>query len=106
MVSWKKKFTQGLLGTCKFGIYGIFRKYLDLDSSEVSFPKRFIAAFGSGAIASSLFTPTDLIKTRMQAVNASERNYKGLLDAAIKIKKSEGITALYHGYKPTGKKKI
>eukprot|EP01080_Neovahlkampfia_damariscottae_P006562 gene6562-10725_t len=93
---------QATYGTCKFGIYGLFRTAMDLDSSEVSFPKRFIAAFGSGAIASALFTPTDLVKTRMQAVNAPSRNYKGFIDAAIKIKKSEGITALYHGFKPTG----
>jgi hypothetical protein len=88
-------------GTCKFGIYGILRKAMNVTSEETSLLTRFLLGFGSGGLSSGIFTPTDLVKTRMQAIDKSGRNYTGFFDAMRKIKNTEGYTALYHGWKPT-----
>jgi hypothetical protein len=91
-----------LKGTCKFGIYGMLRKALNVNNEEPSLLTRFLLGFGSGSLSSVIFTPTDLVKTRMQAIDHSGRNYTGFFDALKKIKNTEGYSALYHGWKPTG----
>jgi len=56
--------------------------------------------FGLTAGAASVFgnTPLDVIKTRMQSLEASK--YKNTLDCAIKIMKNEGPLAFYKGTVP------
>ncbi|XP_069683586.1 putative tricarboxylate transport protein, mitochondrial [Periplaneta americana] len=56
--------------------------------------------FGVLAGASSVFgnTPIDVVKTRMQGLEA--RKYKNTLDCAIQILKQEGVLAFYKGAVP------
>ncbi|XP_026877937.1 tricarboxylate transport protein B, mitochondrial [Electrophorus electricus] len=56
--------------------------------------------FGAGAGAASVFgnTPLDVIKTRMQSLEAHK--YKSTLDCAVQIMKHEGPTAFYKGTIP------
>jgi len=50
--------------------------------------------------AASVFgnTPIDVVKTRMQSLNASM--YKGTIDCAVQIWKKEGFLAFYKGTIP------
>ncbi|XP_050504579.1 calcium-binding mitochondrial carrier protein Aralar1 isoform X3 [Diabrotica virgifera virgifera] len=52
----------------------------------------------AGMPAAALVTPADVIKTRLQVVARSgQTTYNGLLDAARKIYKEEGFSALWKG---------
>jgi len=56
--------------------------------------------FGAIAGAASVFgnTPIDVVKTRMQGLEA--KKYKNTLDCALKIWKHEGVLAFYKGTVP------
>lgn len=71
----------------------------DGDSSK-PVNKIVTGAFGAVAGAASVFgnTPIDVVKTRMQGLEASR--YKGTLDCFIKIAKQEGLPAFYKGTVP------
>ncbi|XP_021966873.1 putative tricarboxylate transport protein, mitochondrial [Folsomia candida] len=63
-------------------------------------PKLVVGAFGAFAGAASVFgnTPIDVIKTRMQGLEAAK--YKNTLDCAAQIWKNEGPKAFYKGTVP------
>jgi solute carrier family 25 (mitochondrial citrate transporter), member 1 len=63
-------------------------------------PKLVVGAFGAVAGAASVFgnTPIDVVKTRMQGLEASK--YKNTLDCAAQIWKNEGPAAFYKGTVP------
>jgi solute carrier family 25 citrate transporter 1 len=67
---------------------------------SVHVPKMAVGAFGAFAGAASVYgnTPVDVIKTRMQGLEASK--YKNSLDCAVKIWKNEGFAAFYKGTVP------
>ncbi|CAH1394335.1 unnamed protein product [Nezara viridula] len=73
--------------------------YTDGDSKK-KIPKYIIGAFGAIAGAASVFgnTPIDVVKTRMQGLEASK--YKNTFDCFSKIWKQEGFTAFYKGTVP------
>ncbi|XP_026190989.1 mitochondrial dicarboxylate/tricarboxylate transporter DTC [Cyclospora cayetanensis] len=56
----------------------------------------------SGFFAVTLSLPFDFLKTRLQKMRpdpvTGELPYRGVLDAAVKITRKEGITAFYTGY--------
>ncbi|GAB6028727.1 hypothetical protein CHUAL_004547 [Chamberlinius hualienensis] len=62
--------------------------------------KLVVGLFGAIAGAASVFgnTPIDVVKTRMQGLEASK--YKSTLDCAIQIMKNEGPKAFYKGTVP------
>lgn len=68
--------------------------------SSTPVPKLVTGACGAVAGAASVFgnTPLDVIKTRMQGLEAHK--YKNTLDCAIKIMKHEGPRAFYKGTLP------
>lgn len=68
--------------------------------SKKSVPKLVVGTFGAVAGAASVFgnTPIDVVKTRMQGLEAHK--YKNTLDCAMKIWKNEGPTAFYKGTVP------
>lgn len=59
----------------------------------VAVPKPMVGLFGAVAGAASVFgnTPIDVVKTRMQGLEASK--YKGTWDCAVQIWKHEGVGA-------------
>jgi solute carrier family 25 citrate transporter 1 len=63
-------------------------------------PKLVVGAFGAIAGAASVFgnTPLDVVKTRMQGLEASK--YKSTVDCAVQIWTKEGPTAFYKGTVP------
>ncbi|CAH1118500.1 unnamed protein product [Phaedon cochleariae] len=63
-------------------------------------PKMVVGAFGAFAGAASVFgnTPIDVVKTRMQGLEASK--YKNTLHCATQIWKNEGPMAFYKGTVP------
>ncbi|XP_017770279.1 PREDICTED: putative tricarboxylate transport protein, mitochondrial [Nicrophorus vespilloides] len=63
-------------------------------------PKPLVGLFGAIAGAASVFgnTPLDVVKTRMQGLEASK--YKSTVDCAVQIWKHEGPFAFYKGTVP------
>ncbi|XP_037952331.1 putative tricarboxylate transport protein, mitochondrial [Teleopsis dalmanni] len=70
------------------------------DDPKKNVPKLMVGAFGAIAGAASVFgnTPLDVVKTRMQGLEASK--YKSTADCAVQILKNEGVTAFYKGTVP------
>ncbi|XP_015115298.1 putative tricarboxylate transport protein, mitochondrial isoform X2 [Diachasma alloeum] len=63
-------------------------------------PKLVVGFFGACAGAASVYgnTPIDVVKTRMQGLEAAK--YKGSVDCAVQIWKKEGPMAFYKGTVP------
>lgn len=70
------------------------------DDLQKPVPKLVVGAFGAIAGAASVFgnTPIDVVKTRMQGLEASK--YKNTFDCFITIWKNEGPLAFYKGTIP------
>lgn len=70
------------------------------DDPQKPVPKLVVGAFGAVAGAASVFgnTPIDVVKTRMQGLEAAK--YKNTADCAMKIWKNEGPAAFYKGTVP------
>ncbi|XP_059478980.1 calcium-binding mitochondrial carrier protein Aralar1 isoform X2 [Neocloeon triangulifer] len=69
------------------------------DENGYNHPLSLLAAGAiSGIPAASLVTPADVIKTRLQVVaRAGQTTYNGVLDAAQKIYREEGMKAFWKG---------
>lgn len=70
------------------------------DDLQKPVPKLVVGAFGAVAGAASVFgnTPIDVVKTRMQGLEAAK--YKNTFDCFITIWKNEGPLAFYKGTIP------
>lgn len=70
------------------------------DDPKKPVPKLMVGAFGAVAGAASVFgnTPIDVVKTRMQGLEASK--YKNTADCAMQLWKNEGPRAFYKGTVP------
>ncbi|KAJ2161521.1 mitochondrial aspartate-glutamate transporter agc1 [Coemansia sp. RSA 552] len=54
----------------------------------------------AGIIAAALVTPADVVKTRLQSSSQPKTPYRGLVDCATRILKSEGPKAFFKGTVP------
>lgn len=70
------------------------------DDPKKPVPKLVVGTFGALAGAASVFgnTPIDVVKTRMQGLEASK--YKNTADCFMTIWRNEGPTAFYKGTVP------
>lgn len=70
------------------------------DDPKKEVPKLLVGVFGAVAGAASVYgnTPLDVVKTRMQGLEASK--YKSTADCIVKIWKNEGPLAFYKGTVP------
>lgn len=59
---------------------------------------RFIAGACAGGFSQTIIYPLEVLKTRLALRKTGQ--YKGILDAAIKIHANEGIRSFYRGYVP------
>jgi len=62
---------------------------------------RFVSGFISGWCAATVSLPFDFVKTRIQKMKPDKEGklpYKGFIDCAAKVAKSEGLSAFYNGY--------
>ncbi|ORZ22933.1 mitochondrial carrier domain-containing protein [Absidia repens] len=87
----------------QFATYEYFRKVLNPKGGYD--PSTHVMAGGlAGAIASSLTTPLDVVKTLLQTRGQSHdvriRSATGLIDAASIIKERYGLRGFFRGFKP------
>lgn len=87
----------------QFSTYEYFRKVLNPHGGYD--PSTHVIAGGlAGAVASSLTTPLDVVKTLLQTKGQSHdvriRGASGLVDAATIIKERYGLRGFFRGFKP------
>lgn len=104
---------QSTYGSMRYGFYAPIRDMLGVDptkpKSEVPLWKKIVAGACSGAVASAIANPTDLVKVRMQT-NGMARGpdgsllapkYKGVVDCFATTFREEGIFGFWKGVGPT-----
>lgn len=91
---------QGSNQAIRFYVMETLKDMYKGDDPKKPVPKLVVGAFGAVAGAASVFgnTPIDVVKTRMQGLEASK--YKSTADCAMKIWKNEGPKAFYKGTVP------
>ncbi|CAL8081670.1 unnamed protein product [Orchesella dallaii] len=91
---------QGSNQAIRFFVMETLKDYYRGGDPQKHVPKLVVGAFGAVAGAASVFgnTPVDVVKTRMQGLEASK--YKNTLDCAVRIWKNEGPKAFYKGTVP------
>merc|ERR1719378_1507735 len=84
----------------RFGVMISLKNWYKDGDENKEIPLYLSALFGAIAGAASVFgnTPIDVIKTRMQGLEA--HLYKGTIDCVVKTWKEEGIKAFYKGTIP------
>lgn len=91
---------QGSNQAIRFSVMTSLKNWYKGDNPNKSINPLVTGTFGAIAGAASVFgnTPLDVIKTRMQGLEAHK--YKNTLDCAVKIMKHEGPLAFYKGTIP------
>lgn len=101
---------QSTYGSLRYGLYGPIKNSMGIKAGEpVPLWKKIVAGGGSGAIASAVANPTDLMKVRLQTDGMSKgadgellpKRYSGMIDCFTKVVKEEGVAALWTGVGPT-----
>lgn len=84
---------QGTNQAIRFYVMGALKNLYKGDDPNKPVPKLLVGVFGMAAGAASVYgnTPLDVVKTRMQGLEA--KKYKSTLDCFVKIWKNEGPTA-------------
>lgn len=84
---------QGTNQAIRFYVMETLKDWYRKGDPNAPVPKPIVGAFGAIAGAASVFgnTPLDVVKTRMQGLEASK--YKNSVDCMLKIWKHEGPTA-------------
>ncbi|KAJ6652250.1 hypothetical protein lerEdw1_012938 [Lerista edwardsae] len=89
-----------------FFFYNAIKAYKTEDKLESLGPtEHLVSAAEAGAMTLCITNPIWVTKTRLvlqyeAGVDSSKRQYKGMLDALLKIYKYEGIRGLYKGFVP------
>ncbi|XP_055613255.1 putative tricarboxylate transport protein, mitochondrial [Uranotaenia lowii] len=91
---------QGSNQAIRFYVMETLKEVYKGDDPKKPVPKLVVGAFGAVAGAASVFgnTPIDVVKTRMQGLEAAK--YKNTVDCAVQIWKNEGALAFYKGTVP------
>ncbi|KAL7847639.1 hypothetical protein AOLI_G00223570 [Acnodon oligacanthus] len=91
---------QGTNQAIRFYVMNLLRNWYKGDDPRRDMHPLVTAIFGATAGAASVFgnTPLDVVKTRMQGLEA--HRYKNTLDCAFQILKNEGPQAFYKGTVP------
>lgn len=91
---------QGSNQAIRFFVIETLKDWYRKGDPNVKINKLIVGGFGAVAGACSVFgnTPIDVVKTRMQGLEASK--YKNTLDCAVKIWQNEGFKAFYKGTMP------
>ncbi|KAI1721315.1 mitochondrial carrier protein [Ditylenchus destructor] len=91
---------QGSNQAIRFFVMETLKDWYRGGDNTVPINKALVGAFGAVAGAASVYgnTPIDVVKTRMQGLEASK--YKNTLDCAMQIARKEGFFAFYKGTVP------
>lgn len=91
---------QGSNQAIRFYVMETCRDLYKGDDPKRTVPKLLVGFFGMVAGAASVFgnTPVDVVKTRMQGLEAHK--YKSTVDCAVQIWRNEGFAAFYKGTVP------
>ncbi|XP_011498220.1 PREDICTED: putative tricarboxylate transport protein, mitochondrial [Ceratosolen solmsi marchali] len=91
---------QGSNQAIRFFVMESLKEWYKGGDNNKHVPKLVVGAFGAVAGAASVYgnTPIDVIKTRMQGLEAAK--YKSSWDCAVQVWKNEGPTAFYKGTIP------
>lgn len=93
---------QGANSAVRFGTYSTLRNFVQ-NSSRPGQPLPGGVTFGIGAVAGIVTVyatmPLDVVKTRMQALDARQR-YAGTLDCMRQVFRNEGLFAFWRGATP------
>ncbi|XP_022181062.1 tricarboxylate transport protein, mitochondrial [Myzus persicae] len=91
---------QGTNQAIRFYVMGALKNLYKGDDPNKPVPKLLVGVFGMAAGAASVYgnTPLDVVKTRMQGLEAHK--YKSTVDCMVQIWKKEGPTAFYKGTVP------
>jgi solute carrier family 25 oxoglutarate transporter 11 len=100
---------QAVYTTARLGFFDTFMKSLtaraEAKGNKIGFSERASAGLTAGGLAAFVGNPADLALIRMQSDGlkpvAERANYKSVIDALVRISKSEGVTALWSGCYPT-----
>ncbi|WEW58203.1 Putative mitochondrial 2-oxoglutarate/malate carrier protein [Emydomyces testavorans] len=100
---------QAVYTTARLGFFDTFISALNTHAAssgrKVTFGERAGAGLTAGGIAAMIGNPADLALIRMQSDGLKPKearaNYRSVVDALVRISKSEGITALWAGAFPT-----
>lgn len=104
---------QSTYGSLRYGLYGPIRNSLGVDpgtpKTEIPIFKKILAGGLSGASASAIANPTDLIKVRLQTDGqikdlngrSQPKKYASMLDVFLSIVREEGVCSLWKGVGPT-----
>lgn len=101
---------QSTYGSLRYGLYVPVRNALGVDPSKpIPLWKKIVAGALTGAFASGVANPTDLMKVRLQtdgmakdsAGNLLPKRFNGMIDCLATTVREEGITALWKGCGPT-----
>lgn len=89
-------------GSARIGLYEPFKQAIagDAPASSLSIGAKMFAGIGSGAVASFVFNPCDMIKVRMQADRDGKR-YRNIFQAFRSIAQQEGVVGMYTGASAT-----
>lgn len=84
----------------KFACYERIKRFLRGRSPtcELTVTERIIAGSAAGGIAQTTIYPLETLKTRLCMRETGQ--YRGIVDASVKIYRAEGFRAFYRGYWP------
>ncbi|CAD7082846.1 unnamed protein product [Hermetia illucens] len=83
----------------KFAAYEQFKRFLrGNDKRQMSIYERFVAGAVAGGVSQTVIYPLEVLKTRLALRKTGQ--YKGILDAMVKIYRYEGMRSFYRGYIP------
>lgn len=100
---------QLVYGTARLGLYTTFETALkrraEQHGYEYNFSQRALASLGAGALGSAIGNPTEVALIRMQSdglrPKAQRASYRSVVDALVRITRTEGVCALWSGSLPT-----
>lgn len=100
---------QAVYTTARLGFFDTFMNLLkpraERQGRKIGFTERAVAGLSAGGLAAMIGNPADLALIRMQSDGLKPKgqraNYRSVVDALMRISKSEGVPALWAGALPT-----
>jgi solute carrier family 25 oxoglutarate transporter 11 len=100
---------QLVYGTARLGLYTTFENALKRRAEQhgymYNFSQRALAGLGAGGLGAMIGNPTEVALIRMQSdglrPQAQRARYRSVVDALVRITRTEGVGALWSGCLPT-----